>query len=131
MANINRIVLPNYAHHIRERGVRKEPVFQEDSDYLVYLRMMTGFSAKHDLDIWAYALMTNHVHLVAVPKTEKAISKALHGAHTQYAKYFNAWIFGSRLGEASRLLCDGVLAHVECCAVRGKKSSSGSHGRTS
>jgi putative transposase len=39
--------------------------------------------------IWAYALMTNHVHLIAVPEGDKSISTALQKAHTTYAKYFN------------------------------------------
>src|SRR6059036_3677089 len=85
-----RCVVPHYAHHVYQRGVRKEPLFHQESDYLVYTRVLKDRGDEHGLSIWAYALMTNHVHLVAVPKTEESISKTLHDAHTDYSTYFNA-----------------------------------------
>jgi len=65
-------------------------VFNDDSDYLVYLRVLKEACNEHDLDIWAYALMTNHIHLIAVPRYEFSISKALQNAHTRYTQYFNS-----------------------------------------
>jgi putative transposase len=82
--------VPGYPHHVRQRGVRKQPVFYDDSDYLVYLRNLKNGCVEHDLRIDSYSLMTNHFHLIAVPKTEVSISRALHDAHTSYSRYFNA-----------------------------------------
>jgi putative transposase len=84
-----RHVVPEYPHHIRHRGVRKDVIFHEDSDYLVYIRSLREACLEFIVKIWAYALMTNHVHLIAVPKDDKGISRALHKAHTTYAEYFN------------------------------------------
>jgi putative transposase len=84
-----RCVVPRCAHHVRERGVRKQPIFHEDSDYLVYIRSLKEACTEYLVRIWAYALMTNHVHLIAVPEGEKSISLALHDAHTKYSAYFN------------------------------------------
>jgi putative transposase len=51
---------------------------------------MKNACAEHGVAIRCYALMTNHVHLIAVPKEENSISRTLHDAHTQYSSYFNA-----------------------------------------
>jgi putative transposase len=90
MARALRLVVPEFAHHVRERGVRKGPIFYDDSDHLVYTRVLKEACAEHGMTIGAYCLMTNHVHLVAVPETGSSISKALHLAHTAYARYFNS-----------------------------------------
>ena len=82
--------VPGYPHHIRQRGVRKQPIFHDDSDYLVYMRNLKNSSTEHDLRIDSYSLMTNHIHLIAVPKMDVSISRTLHDAHTNYSRYFNA-----------------------------------------
>jgi putative transposase len=64
-------------------------VFHEDSDYLVYLRAVNKGCRENGVGICAYCLMTNHVHLIAIPESVKSISKALHDAHTEYSMYFN------------------------------------------
>jgi putative transposase len=86
----SRLTVPHYPHHVCERGVRKEPIFHDDSDYLVYIRILKNGCTKHRVEVCAYCLMTNHVHLVVVPEQEESISKALHNAHSQYSTYFNA-----------------------------------------
>lgn len=109
----NRIVLPHYAHHIRERGVRKEPVFHDDCDYLVYVRVLKKGCTKYRVEIWAYCLMTNHVHLVAVPENEDSISKALHYAHSAYSTYFNAkYDFSGHVWERRPDMCAMDYEHM-------------------
>jgi len=90
MARPRRCVIPQFAHHVRQRGVRKDAVFHDDSDRLVYLRALKGGCEIHGARIWAYVLMTNHIHLVAVPESEPSLSRALHLAHTEYSVYFNS-----------------------------------------
>ena len=58
--------------------VHLPPIFHDDSDYLVYMRNLKNSSTEHDLRIDSYSLMTNHIHLIAVPKTDVSISRALH-----------------------------------------------------
>jgi len=36
-----------------------------------------------------YCLMTNHVHLVAVPRTVEALAKAVGRTHFRYTQYIN------------------------------------------
>ncbi len=89
MSRVARIVVPGFAHHITQRGNRKSDVFETDDDRLAYLRFLRQYAAKHNLSIYAYCLMTNHIHLVAVPGDELALGHALRDAHTVYAMYFN------------------------------------------
>ena len=68
MPRLARTVFAGVPHHITQRGNRRENVFFADEDYSVYLEWLQYYSQKHHLYILAYCLMTNHIHLVAVPK---------------------------------------------------------------
>ena len=89
MSRVARIVVPGFPHHITQRGNRKMDVFETDADYLAYLRFLKKYATQYNLAIYAYCLMTNHIHLVAVPGDEMALGHALRDAHTVYAMYFN------------------------------------------
>jgi REP-associated tyrosine transposase len=90
MPRFRRCVVPGYPHHVYQRGVRKEPLFHEDRDFFVYVRVLREGCLKHTVSIRTYAFMTNHVHLIAVPGSEDSFSRALHDAHTRYSTYFNS-----------------------------------------
>lgn len=89
MSRVARIVVPGFAHHVTQRGNRRADVFETDEDRHAYLRFLTQYADKHGLSVWAYCLMTNHVHLVVVPEREDSLAKALRDAHTVYAMRFN------------------------------------------
>ncbi len=90
MSRVARVVVPGFPHHITQRGNRRADVFETDADRKAYLRFLKKYAEKRGLDIWAYCLMTNHIHLVAVPKTEEALGFAMRDTHTVYAMYFNS-----------------------------------------
>jgi putative transposase len=68
MPRIARVVVPGYAHHVTQRGNRREQVFFSDGDRHRYLQLLLQYSQEHGLTTLAYCLMTNHVHLVCVPE---------------------------------------------------------------
>jgi len=68
MARIARVVAVGYPHHIIQRGNRRQKVFFKDNDRLLYLRLLKETGDLFKLEYWAYCLMDNHVHLIAVPK---------------------------------------------------------------
>ena len=76
-------------HHIVQRGNRRQDVFFKDSDYKLYIDLMAEKTEKYGVEIWCYCLMTNHVHLVAVPKTADGLSKAIGEAHKEYTRFIN------------------------------------------
>jgi putative transposase len=89
MPRVARIVIPDIPYHITQRGNRREDVFFSDEDRLVYLKLLAQYATLHGLDVKAYCLMTNHVHLVAVPATANALSGALKPVHLRYTQHVN------------------------------------------
>lgn len=89
MARIARLVAPGLPHHITQRGNRRQRTFFSDTDYAMYLGLLGKWCRKKGVDIWAYCLMPNHVHLVAVPESEDAFRLAIGEAHRRYTRYVN------------------------------------------
>ena len=69
MARLARVVAPGCPHHITQRGNRRQRTFFDDQYYLRYLAYLYEACTEVQLEVWAYCLMPNHVHLIAVPKS--------------------------------------------------------------
>jgi putative transposase len=89
MARMPRAVIPGYPHHVTQRGVRSMDVFRDDNDRQLYLSLLAAQSARFGLDILAWCLMSNHIHLVALPKNPESLSRALGEAHRRYTRHVN------------------------------------------
>jgi len=89
MARIARVVVPGWPHHVTQRGNRRQPVFFSDEDYEAYLALMAEWCGKEEVEIWAWCLMSNHVHLVAVPRTSEGLARAIGEAHRRYTRLIN------------------------------------------
>lgn len=88
MPRTSRIVIKGYPHHIIQRGHNRQAVFVSDDDYLYYLDNMQEWKEKLGCLIYAYCLLTNHVHLVIDPgsQTENLaqLMKRIGGRQTRY-----------------------------------------------
>lgn len=84
-----RYILPGEPQHVIVRGINRDPIFYDDADYQYYLSRLKEAVEKHDCEIHAYALMTNHVHLLLTPKTAQGIAKAIQMLGRYYVQYFN------------------------------------------
>ena len=89
MARLARVVLPGYPHHITQRGNRRQDVFFKDSDYEQYLELLKTWCQQERVEIWAYCLMTNHVHLIVKPGKQSNLSKAIGETHRRYTRMIN------------------------------------------
>lgn len=89
MARLPRFVLPGHPQHVIIRGNNREPVFYADEDYHFYLEKLKLACEKHQCDVHAYVLMTNHIHLLITPQTEDGLSKAMQMLGRYYVQYFN------------------------------------------
>jgi putative transposase len=78
MPRIARVVAVGIPHHITQRGNKRESVFFTDDDRQTYLRLLAS-----------YCLMSNHVHLVAIPEKSNALAKAIGRTHNDYARWLN------------------------------------------
>jgi len=64
--------------------------FFREEDYEAYLALMRKWCDARGVEIWAYCLMPNHVHLVAVPETEDGLARAIGEAHKRYTYMINS-----------------------------------------
>jgi putative transposase len=89
MARLARVVAAGYPHHVTQRGNRRQQTFFSDADYRLYKGLLANYCALESVQIWAYCLMPNHVHLIATPKSEQALAAALGEAHRRYTRALN------------------------------------------
>ncbi len=89
MPRIARIVVPGEPHHVTQRGNNRQDVFFADADRRFYLDTLKNRASRFGVEILGYCLMTNHVHLVAVPSLPDSLAKAIGGTHLRYAQYVN------------------------------------------
>ena len=89
MPRLARTVCALVPHHITQRGNRREPVFFTDEDREAYLGWLKAYAEQHEVEVLAYCLMDNHIHLVAVPGTEDGLHQVLKPLHMRYAQRVN------------------------------------------
>jgi putative transposase len=84
-----RIVFPGVPHHVTQRGNHREPVFFSCGDQAAYLDLLSGHAERLAIEIAAYCLMPNHVHLVLIPSNLEGLHLTLKAVHGQYAQRVN------------------------------------------
>ena len=89
MPRLPRTVFANIPHHVTQRGNRREDIFFTDEDRETYLLWLREYSDKHQVEVLAYCLMTNHIHLVVVPATDDGLQRLLKPLHMRYAQRIN------------------------------------------
>ena len=89
MPRIAGVIFPGVPHHVTQRGNRKGQVFFNDEDRWAYLDLLRDYAERHTLEVLAYCLMTNHVHLVVLPRTADALPQALKPLHMRHAQRIN------------------------------------------
>ena len=89
MARQARVVIPQTPHHVTQRGNRRQQTFFCDADYVAYLHIAREVFAESGVEVWAYCLMPNHVHLIAAPATSEALANAVGTTHQRYTWLIN------------------------------------------
>ena len=89
MPRVARIVIPGVAYHITQRGNNGQDVFFVDDDRRAYLAFLSAYANEFGLDVQGYCLMTNHLHVVAVPEKKDTLALALGRTHLRYTQYLN------------------------------------------
>jgi len=89
MSRQARVVAEAVPHHATQRGNNRQDIFFTDEDRLFYLETVRQKSEQFGLSILGDCLMTNHVHVVAVPRRADSLAKALGQTHWRYAMRFN------------------------------------------
>lgn len=86
MPRTARITAPGLVYHVTHRGNRRGDVFFDREDRETYLRWLAGAGRRHGLDLWAYCLMTNHVHLLARGRHADSLGRAMGELQGRYAR---------------------------------------------
>ncbi|MCA1828873.1 MAG: transposase [Myxococcales bacterium] len=89
MARIARAVFPGLPHHVTQRGNRRQLTFLQPGDYRRYFDVLAYWCWRYEVEIWAWCLMPNHGHLIAVPETADGLRWAIGETHRQYSLEIN------------------------------------------
>ncbi len=85
-----RNIVPNTPHHIVQRGHNRQTVFVGVNDYNYYRENVITFKQEFGCKIYAYCLMTNHVHLVIDPgPNPESLSKLMKHIAGRQTRYVN------------------------------------------
>jgi putative transposase len=90
MARLARVVIPGIAHHVTQRGNGRARTFFSNADYALYRDLLAEQCRRADVEVWAWCLMPNHVHLVLVPADADGLRRALAAVHRRYAGIIHA-----------------------------------------
>ena len=89
MARLPRFTIPGQPQHVIQRGNNREPIFAAEEDYQYYLERLQEAARKCQVDIHAYVLITNHVHLLVTPWQKKGIGSMIQPIGRYYVQFFN------------------------------------------
>ena len=89
MARMARVVVAGMAHHVTQRGNRRQRTFFRKDDYRAYVELMAEWCGQCRVGVRGYCLMPNHVHLIVVPETEEGLRRAIGEAHRRYTRRVN------------------------------------------
>ena len=89
MARLARVVAVGVPHHITQRGNGRQVILTSDAERTVYMDLLRQAAKLHSLTVLGYCLMSNHVHLVAIPEKAESLARAMKETHGRYATYWN------------------------------------------
>ena len=89
MARLPRLTVTGYPHHVILRGNNRQAIFKTPSDYQRLLNLLEEHSRTQGVDIHAYVLMSNHVHLLLTPQQDQALPKMMQAVGRSYVQTFN------------------------------------------
>lgn len=89
MARLPRLCPKGIPQHIIQRGNNRQVCFADNQDYATYANWLKQYSTDSSVDIHAWVFMSNHVHLLATPLKDGAISSLMQALGRRYVHYFN------------------------------------------
>lgn len=90
MPRRNRCIVAGLPCHVTQRGVDRRETFSSNADRETYLRLLQQNLSDADAALLGWCLMTNHVHLILIPRQEDSLAVLLRRVHGRYAQYYNA-----------------------------------------
>ena len=88
MARCPRIKTNTNVYHVIIRGINRQDIFLDNQDYRKFIKELKRVKSKYEFEIYSYALMKNHIHLVMNDKN-KNLSTSIQSLNISYSSYFN------------------------------------------
>jgi putative transposase len=107
-----RVIYPNVAVHVTQRGNNRGRCFFSDGDRLAYLRLLRQFAASSECALHAYCLMPNHVHLLLTPQSRESCAALMKSLGQHYVQHVN------RVQGRTGTLWEGRFWSSVCAAER-------------
>ena len=89
MARLPRLTVTDYPHHVILRGNNRQAIFRDDADRRLMLDLLEQHARAQGVDIHAYVLMDNHLHLLVTPRRERALPFMMQAVGRTYVRTFN------------------------------------------
>ena len=89
MARLPRLTLTDYPHHVILRGNNRQMIFSGESDMQRMLGLLEEHGVAQGVDVHAYVLMGNHLHLLLTPRRDGALSLMMQAVGRSYVRAFN------------------------------------------
>jgi putative transposase len=85
MARLARVIGLDLPHHVTQRGNGRRFILDNDTHRSIYLDLLAQSLELHGVLLVGYCLMSNHVHLVLIPRKPESMGLALKHAHGRFA----------------------------------------------
>lgn len=89
MQRVRRYCPAGFPVHVIQRGNNRIECFRSDDDCATYIGCLRKSSDRYGVDIHAWVLMTNHVHLLVTPGSDTGVSLMMQDIGRNYVRYFN------------------------------------------
>ena len=89
MGRMARLNYPGLIYHIINRGNDRQVIFVEADDYRHYLNTIQRYKKKYRFELFAYCLMTNHVHLLIKTTEHGSVSKIMQSITVAHTRWYN------------------------------------------
>lgn len=89
MPRIARGLADNHIYHILNRGNNKQQIFFKQQDYEAFAVLIKEAKKLYPVKLFAYCLMPNHFHLIAMPEMAENLSKWMQWLMTSHVRRYN------------------------------------------
>ena len=89
MARLPRLTLAGYPHHVILRGNNRQDIFMDTSDFQRMLALLEAHAKAQGVDLHAYVLMNNHLHLLLTPTEDTSLPRMMQALGRAYVLSFN------------------------------------------
>lgn len=120
MARLPRLVIPHQTHHITQSGIDGKIIFPEHADYTAFLGWLKTAAKQFGVQIHAYAILPDRLHLLATPIDELGLGKMMQWLGRYYVPYFNAKYKRHGLlwqGRFKATAVEAVTYFLPCCVM--------------